>query len=308
MKKVLAVSLIFIAVFLCAAAPMAATETENNATASKEVQNKAVISDLTEYNNTDMLVLHKNGDIEVKPYNNNLELAANIAKAGVDEDVEIVQPDYDYKSSSITNDPNSKYQWGLYNDGSAALSSYLGKYDGGKPVEVCEGLDINIIPAWKISQWGQNAQTIVAIIDTGVDISHTDFNPDSFWVNSEEIPQNGIDDDNNGYIDDINGWNFYDDRANIAYGTDNPHGTHVAGTIVAKSNNGEGVAGVASVTDVKLMVLKTLCTPVKCLVMLPIHSINPIRNFNISLPGSRLLFAQIRTKPLILGGNWKRFP
>ena len=107
-------------------------------------------------------------------------------------------------------------------------------------------------------------EIIVAVIDTGVDIYHEDLK-DVIWTNPLEIPDNGIDDDNNGYIDDSNGWNFYNDsNAVCSYnkkGLSNPknddnHGTHVAGIIGAKANNGVGIAGVASNVNVKIMPLK----------------------------------------------------
>ncbi|NBO39240.1 hypothetical protein EBU99_11725 [bacterium] len=93
----------------------------------------------------------------------------------------------------------------------------------------------------------------VAVIDTGVDMAHEDLK-DNIWTNKKEIPGNGIDDDGNGYIDDIHGWDF-------AYGDNDPtdgdsHGTHCAGTIAARGNNAIGVAGVnwsARIMPVKVL-------------------------------------------------------
>ena len=70
------------------------------------------------------------------------------------------------------------------------------------------GIDINMQEAWALYD-GRSREVIVALIDTGVDTNHEDFNRDVFWVNQGEIPGNGIDDDGNGYVDDVNGWNFY---------------------------------------------------------------------------------------------------
>jgi len=104
------------------------------------------------------------------------------------------------------------------------------------------------------NQWGSNAATAwangfagspavhVGIIDTGVQITHPDL-ADNIWVNPGEIPSNGIDDDGNGYVDDVNGWDFYNDNASVYDGPDDDHGTHVAGTIGAP-RNGSGVVGV----------------------------------------------------------------
>lgn len=68
----------------------------------------------------------------------------------------------------------------------------------------------------------------MALIDTGVDITHPELSG-SIWTNTGEIPGDGIDNDGNGYIDDVYGWNFYDNNAQVFTGTDDNHGTHSAG-------------------------------------------------------------------------------
>lgn len=79
---------------------------------------------------------------------------------------------------------------------------------------------------------------VVAVIDGGVDLDHEDL---SLWKNTHEIPNNGVDDDNNGYVDDYHGWNAYNQNGSIS---NDGHGTHVAGIIGAIGNNGQGVCGV----------------------------------------------------------------
>ncbi len=86
---------------------------------------------------------------------------------------------------------------------------------------------------------------IVAILDTGVDLWHQDLAA-NLWTNPGEIPHDGIDNDQNGYIDDIHGWNFVDNNNVVYQSTDEPHGTHVAGIIGAVGNNSLGVAGECS--------------------------------------------------------------
>jgi len=118
---------------------------------------------------------------------------------------------------------------------------------------------INAPEAWARGYTGQGIT--VAVIDDGVDINHEDLRG-NIWVNTREIPDNGIDDDSNGYIDDINGWNFTTGvggnngnvRPDSSFST---HGTHVAGTIAAQ-NNGIGVTGVAY--NANIMALKVANT------------------------------------------------
>jgi len=92
---------------------------------------------------------------------------------------------------------------------------------------------------------------VVAVIDTGIDINHPDLK-DNIWKNPKEIPNNNIDDDNNGFVDDVHGWNFVPNNNNLS--DDHGHGTHIAGIIGAVGGNGIGISGVAP--KVSLMALK----------------------------------------------------
>jgi len=135
------------------------------------------------------------------------------------------------------NDPYFKDQWALENRG-----------QNGGIVDV----DIDAPEAWYIS-CGSN-EVIIAIIDTGIQINHPDL-ASNIWKNPGEIPNNGIDDDGNGYIDDIHGWDFKNNDNSVYDGIDY-HGTHVAGIIGAVGNNRIGVAGIN--WRVKIMPLKFL--------------------------------------------------
>ncbi len=104
------------------------------------------------------------------------------------------------------------------------------------------GADANVYAAWQLCTG--NPDVIVAVIDQGVKYDHEDL-ADNMWVNTKEIPGNGIDDDGNGYVDDIYGFNFTDNKGELTFSADNMHGTHVAGTIAAVNNNGIGVNGIA---------------------------------------------------------------
>lgn len=72
-------------------------------------------------------------------------------------------------------------------------------------------MDIDILPAWNLydSSTEEHRQVVVAVIDTGIDINHPDLKH-AIWTNEDEIPGDGIDNDGNGYVDDVHGWNFFD--------------------------------------------------------------------------------------------------
>ncbi|HEX5734573.1 MAG TPA: S8 family peptidase, partial [Blastocatellia bacterium] len=105
---------------------------------------------------------------------------------------------------------------------------------------------------WDITQGSQDV--VVAVVDTGADLSHPDLSANA-WVNPGEVAGNGVDDDRNGFVDDINGWNFRENNNRLVKNSaEDFHGTHVAGIIGASGNNGAGISGVA--WHVKLMSLK----------------------------------------------------
>ena len=128
------------------------------------------------------------------------------------------------------NDPELEWQWHYYNDGSLS--------------ELCSpGADINLLNAWKYTA-GDN-RVIVAVCDGGIDTDNKDL-ADNMWVNEAELNgQSGKDDDGNGYIDDVYGYNFVKNKGLV---TADDHGTHVAGTISAVNNNGYAVCGIAGGT------------------------------------------------------------
>jgi subtilisin family serine protease len=159
--------------------------------------------------------------------------------------VAYVEPDYLYfaieglSPATTPTDPRFAEQWALNNTGQTG-----GTADA----------DIDAPEAWDITTG--NSALVVAVIDEGIDVGHPDLAA-NIWVNEDEIPDNEIDDDGNGYVDDINGWDFFNDDNSVYDGTGNDtHGTHVAGTIGAVGSNAEGVAGIA--WQVKLMSLKFL--------------------------------------------------
>lgn len=131
------------------------------------------------------------------------------------------------------NDEYLKYQWHYRNTGDKTFSA-----------TAVAGADIDVFPVWEKLTTGDR-DIIVAVVDEGVCYTHEDLAA-NMWTNDKEIPGNGIDDDNNGYIDDVHGYNFVD-RGEISWGKsgDVGHGSFCAGTIAAVNNNGKGVSGIA---------------------------------------------------------------
>ena len=123
--------------------------------------------------------------------------------------------------------------------------------------EAVLGIDINIKEAWQLyGQQPDKRPVTVAVIDTGIDTSHKDLK-DAIWINEDEIPGDSIDNDGNGYVDDVNGWNFISNTNQLFAGDEDTHGTHGAGTIAAVKGNG-GIAGIGDSHYIKIMVLKAL--------------------------------------------------
>ena len=151
--------------------------------------------------------------------------------------IDKVMPDTKVSRRNIPDDAQFNQQWALQNTGQSG-----GTIDA----------DIDAPEAWDLSTGGVTPlgdTIVVAIVDGGMLLTHADLIP-NLWTNWGEIPGNGIDDDNNGYIDDIHGWNAYSSNGSIP---SDGHGTHVAGIVGAKGNNGNYVSGVN--WDVKLMAL-----------------------------------------------------
>jgi len=166
-----------------------------------------------------------------------------------DPDVEYAEPNYIVSAEEfIPNDPLFDTMWDLRNTGQTGGTA---------------GADMDTANAWDLTTG--NSDLVVAVIDTGIDYNHEDL-VGNIWTNTGEIPSNGIDDDGNGYVDDVHGWDattcaefglFDCISYKAADGDpidDSGHGTHCAGTIGADGNNGIGVAGIN--WDVQTMACK----------------------------------------------------
>jgi subtilisin family serine protease len=153
-----------------------------------------------------------------------------------DPAVDHVEPNYRYTVYALPNDPSFGSLWGLHNTGQSG-----GTVDA----------DIDAPEAWNITKGSSNV--IVAVLDSGVDYLHPDLAA-NMWVNSSETPGDTVDNDGNGYVDDIYGINCIIDTGDPL--DDNGHGSHCSGTIGAVGNNSLGVAGVN--WTVRIMGLKFL--------------------------------------------------
>ncbi len=200
--------------------------------------------------------------IKKQPYllikSKKLSIEELIEKMKLDPNIKSVEPNYIYHPDTVPNDPMFDLLWGEDNTGQAVNGIY-GTIDA----------DMDAPEAWNTSTG--SGSVVVAVIDTGVDYLHEDL-AGNMWINPSEIPGNGIDDDGNGYIDDIHGINATDDSGDPMETVveSGGHGTHVAGAIAAVGDNDIGIAGVS--WKAKIMALKfisgstgTTADAIKCL-------------------------------------------
>jgi len=156
------------------------------------------------------------------------KVSATLARFVDDPDVVFVEPNGTVEGAWTPNDP-------YYND----------------PMKVYAPQQIKANLAWDLVRGA--GSVMVAVVDSGADLAHPDL-AGIFYTNPREIADNGLDDDGNGFVDDVSGWNF-------VYGTNRPqddlgHGTHVTGILAAQTNNGIGIAGIAG--GVKVLPVKVL--------------------------------------------------
>ncbi len=242
-----------------------------------------VETDLDTYENNEVLAFYQDGSYQVHSFQTKEALAKGLEQLSQDQQVLLVQPNYTYSEQEVSvNDAWFGKQWALSNDGTfqapdqkshfpvldEILTQHFGWWDPSGNAATLQlrstnnlstavaGIDVNVEEAWKRYNGGKRS-VIVAMLDTGIDYTHEDL-AGAIWVNEDEIPGNGIDDDGNGYIDDVHGWNFYDHTNQVYTGDEDSHGTHGAGTIAASSDNQIGISGIIPGERVKIMPVKAL--------------------------------------------------
>lgn len=174
------------------------------------------------------------------------QMAQKIAELQADPDVEYAEPNYVVRLSPMSTSSESVISLAEARSTEGASSTYGALAQTNAPIELSN--------AWQAETPGKDP-VVVAIIDTGVDLSHEIFQDSgAVWVNTLEIPGNGIDDDGNGYVDDINGWDFVS-NTNTPGDNDN-HGTHVAGIVLGSTQ--DILAYPMTASKIKIMSLKFL--------------------------------------------------
>jgi len=151
--------------------------------------------------------------------------------------VVFAEPNWKFSASAVSDDPyyaTSSRLWGMYGDDQPAA-------DG--PSGTTNPFGSQAEKAWSAGLTGSR-DVYVGVVDEGVDFNHPDLAA-NIWTNPFDAPGDGVDNDGNGYVDDVRGWDFSSNDASVYDGTGDDHGTHVAGTIGGVGGNGAGVAGVS---------------------------------------------------------------
>ena len=275
---------------------------DTNATAKKTLK----IASLDQEEQKNATVDSLTDDTVVLKLDSEDALADAVATLSKDDRIAYVQPNYIYHAledtssvlNTLQNNKDFANQWALVNDGSYSYEDYdytnstNTRYGSSAPtttIQAKEDVDIDLPEAWSAlsnsSLATGNREAVVAFVDTGVMYDHTDL-ADNMWTNDAELNgQPGVDDDGNGCVDDVYGWNYYDNSAYIGFeensvnaaarpgsssnkdgnntyynsksDTEDAHGTHGAGTVAAV-NNTEGIVGIGANANVKIMTVKAL--------------------------------------------------
>jgi subtilisin family serine protease len=180
-----------------------------------------------------------------------LAVSDAVRKYRLDSAVAFAEPNYLRYPTALPLPTDARFGdlWGLNNTGQSHPVADIDGDETATPRSGTAEADIDAPEAWDV-QTGD--ETVVAVIDSGLDLNHPDLS-NQVWTNLADPPGNG-DEDLNGYVDDVNGWDFVNDDDDPT--DDYDHGTHVAGTIAAELDNSTGIVGVCP--GCKIMVLKAL--------------------------------------------------
>lgn len=207
---------------------------------SKSDEIKTKIKDKLKLQKLNLKKKYKSTKTEVLEIDSNDDINKVVSELKNDTDVAYAQVNQKLKTYDTPSDERYGEEWGLKNSGQAI------QWIHGAPE-----IDINAENAWANTEGSPSV--LVGVLDTGIDINHSDLK-NNIYINSNEISGNGIDDDGNGYVDDINGWDFANGDSSVFDSTSSDtHGTHIAG-IIAASADSYGIRGVAP--NVKILPLK----------------------------------------------------
>lgn len=206
---------------------------ESDATPEMRAQIRPVGAVLTETIHTAMMQRNGNGVIEKITLGSEMSVEEAVTYFSAQEGVLAAEPNYVFDIAATSNDPlyTNGSLWGMYSD-DATITPGVPANNFGSQAE----------KAWRNDQLG-SSNVYVGIVDSGIQWNHPDL-IDNMWTNPFD-PVDGLDNDGNGYVDDVHGWDFSKNDSSIFdNATDDSHGTHVAGTIGGTGGNATGVAGV----------------------------------------------------------------
>lgn len=242
----------------------------NAASQTDEGSNKVTCSIMSTMSSNQLLVQSETAAASSEPYfskqwalYNDGTFTPESGNGSSDGNIDLTPPDAGSNNPTLAPAPNGNgfgffnpgQRNGMYQPGGNHKFSRYSMMQG--MITAVADIDLDAPEAWEVVG-NTGREIIIAIIDTGIDYTNEELSS-AIWTNAGETKGDGIDNDNNGYIDDVYGWDFYNNKAyEVTQSTSEyDHGTHVAG-IIAAAQNGTGISGVAGNANIKLMSIKAL--------------------------------------------------